>query len=179
MLTQSPISDSLSLRLLPLTGLTSQHTSNSPVHYAKGTRSDYSGFAEANPFILPQLVGTRFQVLFHSPSGVLFTFPSRYSFTIGHQLVFSLSPWSGQIPTGFHLTRGTWVPEPRSPSPFAYGTIALCGKSFQNFSARVRICHSPVILRHHPFRSRYPNCTTHAGFNVQIGLGSFHFARRY
>ena len=29
--------------------------------------------------VLPQLVGTAFQVLFHSPPGVLFTFPSRYS----------------------------------------------------------------------------------------------------
>ena len=28
---------------------------------------------------LSVLVGTRFQVLFHSPPGVLFTFPSRYS----------------------------------------------------------------------------------------------------
>ena len=28
---------------------------------------------------LPQLVNTRFQVLFHSPPGVLFTFPSQYS----------------------------------------------------------------------------------------------------
>ncbi len=27
---------------------------------------------------LSVLVGTRFQVLFHSPPGVLFTFPSRY-----------------------------------------------------------------------------------------------------
>ena len=27
---------------------------------------------------LPQLVNTGFQVLFHSPPGVLFTFPSRY-----------------------------------------------------------------------------------------------------
>ena len=31
------------------------------------------------PCGLPQLVGTGFQVLFHSPPGVLFTFPSRYS----------------------------------------------------------------------------------------------------
>ena len=29
--------------------------------------------------VLPQLVGTGFQVLFHSPPGVLFTFPSQYS----------------------------------------------------------------------------------------------------
>ncbi len=33
---------------------------------------------------LELVVGTRFQVLFHSPPGVLFTFPSRYWFTIGH-----------------------------------------------------------------------------------------------
>ncbi len=34
--------------------------------------------------VLRPVVGVRFQVLFHSPSGVLFTFPSRYFFTIGH-----------------------------------------------------------------------------------------------
>ena len=33
---------------------------------------------------LPQLVSAWFQELFHSPPGVLFTFPSRYWFTIGH-----------------------------------------------------------------------------------------------
>ena len=54
------------------------------------------------------LVSTRFQVLFHSPPGVLFTFPSRYLFTIGHQGVFSLRRWSSRIPTGFHVSRGTW-----------------------------------------------------------------------
>ena len=47
-------------------------------------------------------------VLFHSPLGVLFTFPSRYSFTIGHQLVFSFTQWSGLIPTEFHVLHGTW-----------------------------------------------------------------------
>ena len=45
--------------------------------------------------------------LFHSPPGVLFTFPSRYLFTIGHQEVFSLSRWSGQIPAKFHVLCGT------------------------------------------------------------------------
>ena len=33
---------------------------------------------------LPLLVDLRFQILFHSPLGVLFTFPSLYLFTIGH-----------------------------------------------------------------------------------------------
>ena len=41
------------------------------------------------------------------PHRVLFTFPSRYWFTIGHQVVFSLGRWSSQIPTGFHVSRGT------------------------------------------------------------------------
>src|SRR5699024_1841973 len=49
---------------------------NSPVHSTKGTPSPING--------LWLFVSTRFQVLFHPPSGVLFTFPSRYWFTIGH-----------------------------------------------------------------------------------------------
>src|SRR5918999_3915605 len=51
---------------------------------------------------LRPLVGTRFQVLFHSPSGVLFTFPSRYWSAIGHQGVLSLGGWSPQIQSAFH-----------------------------------------------------------------------------
>ena len=58
--------------------------------------------------VLPPIVDTWFQFLFHSPPGVLFTFPSRYSFTIGHQVVFSFTQWSGQIPTEFHVLHGTW-----------------------------------------------------------------------
>ena len=53
------------------------------------------------------LVSTRFQVLFHSPPGVLFTFPSQYSYTIGHWVVFRLGGWSPRIPTGFHVSGGT------------------------------------------------------------------------
>src|SRR6478735_12338759 len=52
--------------------------------------------------LLRPLVGTRFQVLFHSPSGVLFTFPSRYWSAIGHQGVLSLGGWSPQIQSAFH-----------------------------------------------------------------------------
>ena len=59
--------------------------------------------------VLPQLVDTGFQVLFHSPPGVLFTFPSRYWFTIGHSLVFSLAGWSRLIQTGFLVSRPTQV----------------------------------------------------------------------
>ena len=58
----------------------------------------------------PLLVSTRFQVLFHSPPGVLFTFPSRYYFSIGHQGIFRLGRWSSRLPTGFLVSRGTLVP---------------------------------------------------------------------
>ena len=57
--------------------------------------------------LLPQFVNTRFQVLFHSPPGVLFTFPSRYSFTIGHWVVFRLTGWSPHVRPGFHVSRPT------------------------------------------------------------------------
>ena len=50
--------------------LTSLLTANSPAHSSKGTPSPHTR--------LRLFVGTRFQVLFHSPPGVLFTIPSRY-----------------------------------------------------------------------------------------------------
>ena len=53
------------------------------------------------------LVNIRFQVLFHSPPGVLFTFPSQYCSTIGHQVVFRLGGWSPLLPIGFHVPDGT------------------------------------------------------------------------
>ena len=81
---------------------------------------------------LRQLVSIRFQVLFHSPPGVLFTFPSRYWFTIGHRRVFSLRQWSARIHTGFHVSGATWVCHPALVPAFAYGPITLFGRTFQN-----------------------------------------------
>ena len=72
---------------------------NSPDRSTKSTLSSLNA--------LQLLVNIGFQVLFHSPPGVLFTFPSRYCFTIGHQVVFSLGRWSSLLPTRFHVSRGT------------------------------------------------------------------------
>src|SRR3712207_6797747 len=91
-------------------GLTSPRTTNSQAHSSKGTPSPLLGR-------LRRIVGTRFQVLFHSPPGVLFTFPSRYLSAIGHQVVFRLSKWSCQIHTGFHGPRATWE-HPREATSF-------------------------------------------------------------
>ena len=66
----SPSSDSLSLRLRPSQALTLLHNA---------TRRSVLQKVQGRTFIvLPLLVNTGFQVLFHSPPGVLFTFPSRY-----------------------------------------------------------------------------------------------------
>src|SRR5450755_1316359 len=43
-------------------------------------------------------------------TGVLFIFPSRYLFTIGHQGVFRLRRWSSRIHTEFLGLRATWDP---------------------------------------------------------------------
>ena len=82
-------------------GLTLPHNANSQAHSSKGTLS---------PLLrrLQRFVSRRFQVLFHSPPGVLFIFPSRYLSAIGHQGVFRLSGWSRQIHTEFQGFRVTW-----------------------------------------------------------------------
>ena len=80
--------------------------------------------------VLRLLVGARFQVLFHSPPGVLFTFPSRYWSTIGHRRVFRLGGWSPLLPTGFHVSGGTRVPTGRARG-FAYGAVTLSRRPSQ------------------------------------------------
>ena len=76
------------------------------------------------------LVGTRFQVLFHSPPGVLFTFPSRYWCAIGLRRVFRFGGWTPRVPTGFHVSGGTQVPL-GSPRGFAYGALTLSRRPSQ------------------------------------------------
>ena len=97
-MTSSPYSDLLSLRLR-IRFLNLATFSKSPAHSSTGTRSVLK--------YLPLVVGIGFHVLFHSPTGVLFTFPSRYYFAIGHLGVFSLTRWSSLIHTGFHVSHAT------------------------------------------------------------------------
>ena len=51
--------------------------------------------------VLPLLVSLRFQILFHSPHGVLFTFPSRYLFTIGQSACLVLEGGPPGFPTDY------------------------------------------------------------------------------
>ena len=78
---------------------------NLAIHYNSLDRSTKSTTSRLKSLCL--LVNIGFQILFHSPPGVLFTFPSRYYFAIGHQLVFSLTGWSPLIHTRFLVSRTT------------------------------------------------------------------------
>ena len=51
-----------------------------------------------------------FRFYFTPLAGVLFAFPSRYLFAIGHRIVFRLGGWSPRIRAGFHVSRPTWDP---------------------------------------------------------------------
>ena len=85
--------------------LTSPRATNSQAHSSKGTPSPLHDRSRR----LRRIVSTRFQVLFHSPPGVLFTFPSRYWFTIGRQGIFRLTGWSPQIHASLLGPGVTWV----------------------------------------------------------------------
>ena len=151
----SPCSDSLSLRLASRLNLAAHR--NSLAHSTKGTPSQPRG-------LLRLLVGTRFQVLFHSPPGVLFTFPSRYWSTIGHRRVFRLGGWSPLLPTGCHVSGGTQVPAAHGWM-YAYGALALSR----------RPSHAVPLV--HPWT--YVQALQPRGRSALRGLASSPFARRY
>ena len=72
------------------------------------------------------LVNIRFQVLFHSPPGVLFTFPSQYCSTIGHRVVFRLGGWAPRLLTGFLVSADT-LDTTNASLNFAYKTLTSYG----------------------------------------------------
>ena len=57
--------------------------------------------ARRHPEGLRLLVRTQFQDLFHSPSGVLLTFPSRYLFTIDRKIYLALGGGPSSFSQGF------------------------------------------------------------------------------
>ena len=131
----------------------------SPIHAIRGHINQK---ARGHSFELPLLVGLRFQVLFHSPPGVLFTFPSRYFSAIGRRVVFSLGWWSTLIHAGFLVSHATWDSNPEFRMYFAYGTFTLSGLTSQSIRlyilplrascSRLRLLPAtPCRQRPHPF----------------------------
>ena len=96
---------------------------NSPVHSSIGTPSTWYIYG------LRLLVNIRFQVLFHSPPGVLFTFPSWY---YALSVDICVLPWRVVPPASHGVSRvprysGTVC----SASSFAYMAFTSCGAPSQ------------------------------------------------
>ena len=95
---------------------------------------------------------------------MLFTFPSRYSFTIGLMGVFSLAGWSRRVHTGFLVPRATQ--DTTSPAR-ASGTepSSSTARLSRRFPSHLR-CNPVVLL-------------PRAGPRTSRGLGCSPFARHY
>ena len=127
---------------------------NSPDRSTKSTTSSLNA--------LCVLVNIRFQVLFHSPPGVLFTFPSQYCSTIGHQVVFRLGEWSPHLPGGFLVSA-------RTPDTARCLLVSLTGLSPSLVGFPTPFCYNSLMR----YAVQNPaNIATH-------GLASSDFARHY
>ena len=124
--TQTPYSDSLSLRL-PLNGLTLPHTVTRRLILQKAR----GHFTLAEARTLPRLVGTRFQVLFHDPSPGCF---SPFPHGTGSLSVTREYLGLGGGPPGFtrNFTGSVLLGIPlESRLGFTYGGITHCADAFQ------------------------------------------------
>ena len=124
--------------------------------------------------VLSVLVGTRFQVLFHSPPGVLFTFPSRYCSSIGHQVVFRLGGWSPRLPTGFLVSRGTLDPAPLPSFSTTWLSHSLTGlpRPFVYRCFPISPSATPIIL----LQSVWPlprSLATTSGISVDVSSSPY------
>ena len=101
---------------------------NSPDRSTKSTRSCLNA--------VPQFVNTGFQVLFHSPPGVLFTFPSQYyALSVTKEYFPRVSMYSGSR---------------RAARRFVYGAFTLYGRLSQNRSTTT----SRSLMRSEPQHAR-------------------------
>ena len=139
-------------------------------------------------------MSARFQVLFHSPPGVLFTIPSRYSSAIGHREVFRRPSGLGRFtqdstgpvllgaapaqPAGFRL-RGCHPLRPPIPGDSATRPVQCTaprrggdGKNApqQHRARNPRRVIARARFNHHPLSL----ATTH-GISTPAGTEMFHF----
>ena len=89
---------------------------------------------------LPQLVNTGFQVLFHSPPGVLFTFPSQYYALSVTKEYLALGGGPPEFPQGSTCLVVLWILP--LPVVFMYGAFTLSGRPSQGRSINepARLC---------------------------------------
>ena len=112
--------------------------------------------------MLPLLVSIRFQVLFHSPPGVLFTFPSRYYSLSVIRSYLALGDGPPAFPPNFSCSMVLWI-------LISFISVSTTGLSprFAGLSRTVRLLQFLHVMSPNPV-------------HISIyGLGSYPFARHY
>ena len=107
------------------------------------------------------LVGAGFQVLFHSPPGVLFTFPSQYYTLSVTEEYLGLEGGPPDFPRGFTCPAVLW--------------ILLAGSSFHIRDFHALRCAVPCTSA----KLNLLNAVRNPGNIAASGLASFAFARHY
>ncbi len=103
---------------------------NSPARSTKSTRSHLP----TRGVVLSLLVSIRFQVLFHSPPGVLFTFPSRYYTLSVTKSYLALGDGPPAFPPNFSCSTVLWILTSYNLS-FAYMAFTFSDAVSQTASA--------------------------------------------
>ena len=97
------------------------------------------------PFVnVPQLADTGFQVLFHSPPGVLFTFPSQYYALSVTKEYLALGGGPPDFPQGSTCLTVLWILP--LPIAFPYGAFTRFGRTSQTVLVAIRFTfavHNP------------------------------------
>ena len=149
-MTYSPFSDSISLRLHSFLEFNLATYNNSLDRSTKSTISRLKS--------LYLLVNIGFQVLFHSPPGVLFTFPSQYYALSVTKEYLALEGGPSDFPQGFSCLVVLWIL--LLPIAFVYGAFTLSGLTSQTVPLTNRFTyavHNPSMHARwfglFPFRS--------------------------
>ena len=108
---------------------------------------------------VPQLVNIWFQVLFHSPPGVLFTFPSQYYALSVTKEYLALEGGPSDFPQGFSCLAVLWILP--LPTVFMYGAFTLSGLPSQAVPLTDRLTYAVLNPSMHArwfglFRVRSP-----------------------
>ena len=136
---------------------------NSLAHSPKGTPSGLARSQRDPTIALRPFVSTRFQVLFHSPYRGSFHLSLTVLVRYRSSNVFSLGRWTSLLPAGLACP-AVLRASVRRRAGFVYGTVTLCGPSFQLGSTT---CPSASNAALQPRQS------------VSVGLGFSPFARHY
>jgi hypothetical protein len=112
---------------------------------------------------------------FHPPSGVLFTFPSRYLFTIGRHEYFALEGGPPSFPRNFTCSAVLRCRATRHSSVSTTGLSPALADLPRSFVYSELLCDTTDMVS---TRSYNPPSTTLSDFHGS-GLGSSPFAHHY